>query len=392
MTKTGLVLEGGGMRGIYTAGVLDVFMKYGITFDGVIGVSAGVIHGVSYLSGQRGRSLRYYKKYSSDPRFMSVRSLLTTGNMIGVDFCYHELPDKLDVFDHDAFLKSAQNTEFYATCTNVETGKPEYIRITDMKNQIDYVRASASLPFISKIVNIDGKKYLDGSCTDAIPVMAFKNMGYEKNVLILTRPKDYVKTQKHRFTVGIRYNKYPEFAKALRVQHERYNNTQQRISELEKEGSVFVIRPSKPLEIERLEKNPEVIERVYNIGKTDGEKYAKRLIKWLAFQKKEEAELTFDQRVYMYVAKIPRGKVATYGQIAEHLGDKNLARSVGSVLHRNPDESRIPCYRVVNSKGKLADKFAFGGIERQKKKLTEDGIEVVNYTVDLKKYQWDGKK
>ncbi|MBE6576823.1 MAG: methylated-DNA--[protein]-cysteine S-methyltransferase [Ruminococcaceae bacterium] len=388
MTKIGLVLEGGGMRGIYTAGVLDVFMKYGLTFDGIIGVSAGVIHGCSFLSGQRGRSIRYYKKYCSDPRFMSVRSLLTTGNMVGVDFCYHELPDKLDVFDHDTFFKNIENTAFYATCTNVETGRPEYIRITDMKKQIDYVRASASLPFISKIVNIDGKKYLDGSCTDAIPVSAFRKMGYEKNVLILTRPADYVKKQKSKYTAGIIYSKYPEFARALRVQHRRYNRTMGKIAELEKQGSVFVIRPSKPLEIERLESNPEVIGRVYNIGKADGEKYVKRLIKWLAFQKKEEQELTLDQKVYMYVAKIPKGKVVTYGQIAEHLGDKQLARTVGSILHRNPDPDKIPCYKVVNAKGQLADKFAFGGIERQKKKLIAEGIEVENYTVDLKKYQW----
>ncbi len=388
MTKTGLILEGGGMRGLYTAGVLDVFMKYGISFDGIIGVSAGVTHACSFLSGQRGRSLRFYKKYCSDPRFMSMRNLLLTGNIIGADFAYHEIPDKLDIFDHGTFAKNVQRTALYATCTNVETGRPEYIKITDAREQIDYVRASASLPFVSRIVEINGKKYLDGSCTDSIPVLAAKKMGYDKNVLILTRPADYVKKQKSKYTAGIVYSKYPEFARALRVHHRRYNHTMDKIAELEKEGSIFVIRPSKALEIERLEKNPEVLERVYNIGKTDGEKYVKRLIKWLDYHKRSEEELTLDQKVYAYVRSIPRGKVVTYGQIAEHLGDKQLARTVGSILHRNPDGERIPCYKVVNAKGQLADKFAFGGIERQKKKLIAEGIEVQDYTVDLEKYQW----
>lgn len=143
--KTGLVIEGGGVRGIYAAGVLDAFMEQGLTFDGVIGVSAGAIHGCSYLSGQKGRSIRYYMKYCNDPRFMSVRSWITTGDIVGAEFCYHELPDKLDIYDHKTFLNN--KTPFFVTCSNVETGKAEYVQITDMQNQIDYLRASASLPF-----------------------------------------------------------------------------------------------------------------------------------------------------------------------------------------------------------------------------------------------------
>ena len=160
MSKTGLVLEGGGVRGIYTAGVLDVFMAHGLQFDGLIGVSAGAIHGCSYLSGQQGRSIRYYRKYVGDPRFMSLRSWIRTGDLVGVDFCYHELPDRLDVYDHEAFLRNP--TPFYAVCTNVETGQAEYLRITDMRGQIDVLRASASLPYCSRIVEIGGCKYLDG--------------------------------------------------------------------------------------------------------------------------------------------------------------------------------------------------------------------------------------
>lgn len=281
MSKTGLVLEGGGMRGMYTAGVLDVFMEKGLRFDGVIGVSAGAIHGCSFLSGQMGRSIRYYKKYCSDPRFMSMRSFITTGNVVGVDFCYHELPDKLDIYDHDAFLRNVKDTAFYATCTNVETGKPEYCRITDMRTQIDYLRASATLPYISRIVEINGKKYLDGGCTDSIPVEAFRKMGYERNVVVLTRPADHVRKPEHKLMAGLMYRKYPAFVRALRSHHLRYNRTTRRIAELEREGSIFVIRPAESLNIGRLEKDPENIQRVYDIGRADREKYISALSEWL---------------------------------------------------------------------------------------------------------------
>ena len=159
MSKTGLVLEGGGFRGIYTAGVLDVFLERGISFDGVIGVSAGAIHACSYLSKQRGRSIRYYKKYCKDWRFMSFRSWIKTGDIVGADFCYHELPDKLDIYDHEAF--EADSIPFYAVCTNVETGESEYFSITDLRAQIDHVRASASLPYFSRIVELEDKKLQD---------------------------------------------------------------------------------------------------------------------------------------------------------------------------------------------------------------------------------------
>ena len=173
--KTGLVLEGGAKRGIYTAGVLDVFLENGISFDGVIGVSAGAIHGCSYVSGQAGRSIRYNLNYGNDYRFMSFRSWLLSGNIVDVKFCYHDLPEKLDPFDNEAFENSP--AKFYVVCSNVETGQPEYIRCRNMTTEIDYLRASASLPLVSKIVNIGGKRLLDGGIVDSIPVRAFMNMG-----------------------------------------------------------------------------------------------------------------------------------------------------------------------------------------------------------------------
>lgn len=186
--KKGLVLEGGGVRGIYTAGVLDVFMENAIEFDGVIGVSAGAIHGCSYLSRQKGRSIRYYEKYVNDPRFMGFKSYFKTGDIVGVDFCYHELPDKLDPYDHKSFLEN--KTEFYAVGTDLESGCPEYFRITDMKEQIDMLRASASLPYFSRPVPINGKLYLDGGCSDSIPIEAFQNLGFEKKPWCLPNPRD----------------------------------------------------------------------------------------------------------------------------------------------------------------------------------------------------------
>ena len=178
--KTGLVLEGGGMRGIYTAGVLDVFLDEGLTFDGVIGVSAGAVHGCSFLSGQKGRSIRYYKKYCADKRFMSTENLIRTGNFVDTDFCYHELPEILDVYDYDMFNKNKEHTDFYAVCSDVEKGKPVYAKLHDMKRDIDYIRASASLPYVSKFVELDGRKLLDGGCTDSVPVETFRKLGYKR--------------------------------------------------------------------------------------------------------------------------------------------------------------------------------------------------------------------
>lgn len=277
--KLGLVLEGGGVRGIYTAGVLDVFMEHGITFDGVIGVSAGAVHGCSYLSDQKGRSLRYYKKYCADPRFMSFRSWLMTGNIIGAEFCYHELPDKLDIYDHAAFEKC--ETEFYVTCSNVETGEAEHIKITSMRDQIDCLRASASLPYFSQLVDVCGKKYLDGGCTDSIPVEAFRSMGYKRNVVVLTRDAEYRKKQEFGWLAKLVYRKYPLFVKALLNRHEQYNATVVRIAQMEKEGNVFVIRPQSPLNIGRLEKDPENVQRVYDRGRADAERQLQELLCWL---------------------------------------------------------------------------------------------------------------
>lgn len=277
--KIGLVLEGGGMRGIYTAGVLDVFMDHGITFDGVIGVSAGAIHGVSYVAGQKGRSIRYYKKYCRDSRMMSWKNFFKTGDVVGVDFCYHQIPEVLDPFDHEAFAK--RTAEYYVGCSNIETGKPEYLKLTDMRKEIDKLRASASLPYVSKVVEIDGMKLMDGGCTDSVPVRAFMKLGYQRNVVVMTRHKGYVKKPETPWLAGLVFRRYPAFAKALRNRHLGYNNNIRAIERLEAEGKAFVIRPSVELKIGRMDHDPENIQRVYEIGRQDALNRLEELRKWV---------------------------------------------------------------------------------------------------------------
>jgi len=277
--KTGLVLEGGAMRGIYTAGVLDAFMEEDIHFDGVIGVSAGAIHGASYVAEQKGRNIRYYKKYCADKRFMSFYNLLTTGDLVNEQFCYHELPDMLDPFDYDVLDQS--KTEFYVTCTNLETGKAEYLHMKDSRKEIDLLRASASMPYVTKIIDYDGKKLLDGGCADSIPVKAFAKMGFNRPVVVLTRDKDYVKKASNSHFAKLFYRKYPAFVRELQRRHIKYNRTREWIEKWEREGKIFVIRPSRVLDIGRMEKNPDELQRIYDIGFQDARKCMDELKEFL---------------------------------------------------------------------------------------------------------------
>lgn len=283
LEKTGLVLEGGGMRGIFTAGVLDVWMEEGIFFDGVIGVSAGAVHGSSFVSRQPGRSIRYYKKYCNDRRFMSYWNLIRTGDVADAKFCYHDLPDIWDPYDYEAFKNS--NTEFYATCTNVVTGKAEYLRIHDMKKQVDILRASASLPYVSRIVKTEDLELLDGGLADSIPVQAFRRMGFTKTVVVLTRQKGYIKPPEKIRLAKVMYRKYPNFIETTRCRHLMYNETLKRIEQLEAAGDIFVIRPEQPPEIDRIEKDPEKLQKLYDIGRQEAENQLQDLKTWLKIQK-----------------------------------------------------------------------------------------------------------
>lgn len=266
--KTGLVLEGGAMRGMFTCGVLDVMMENKIVFDGIIGVSAGAVFGCNYKSGQIGRALRYNKKYCRDKRYCSFRSLITTGDLYGAEFCYQILPEKLDVFDSEKFNNNPM--EFYAVCTDVISGKAVYKKLDKVDSScLEWMRASASMPLASRIVEVDGYKLLDGGIADSIPVRYFESIGYDKNVVILTQPEDYVKKKNEMLPViRVAMRKYPNLVKALANRHVLYNETVEYIREKEKSGNLLVIRPEEPLAVGHVEHNPDVLQRVYDSGRS----------------------------------------------------------------------------------------------------------------------------
>lgn len=270
--KTGLIMEGGAMRGMYTAGVTDVMMEHKIKIDGAIGVSAGAVFGCNYKSNQPGRVIRYNTKYCRDPRYASFRSLLKTGNLYGEQFCYHELPEKLDPFDAETFQNSPM--EFYVTCTDVNTGKAVYHKCkTGNGSDLQWMRASASMPIVSRIVQIDGYSLLDGGIADSIPIRYFESIGYTHNIVILTQPAGFVK-QKNSMLPVIRaaLRKYPNTVQAVADRHIRYNETLAYIQSREQSGDLLVIRPSRALEVGAREKDPEKLRTAYALGRSDAEK------------------------------------------------------------------------------------------------------------------------
>ena len=273
--KTGLVLEGGAMRGMFTAGVTDVLYENGIAFDGIIGVSAGAVFGVNYLSGQTGRVIRYNKRFNSDKNYMSLKLLLKTGNIFNTDFAYGTVPRELDKFDDEAFIRSG--IPFYAVITNIKSGKPEYIKINSGFEQMDVLRASASMPFVSKPVEINEKLYLDGGISDSIPFEKFAEMGYDRQIVVLTRDINYKKKSVPKLPVKLYYRKYPEFVKKIISRAENYNNKVMRLRNKEKQGEVLVIRPSTPINIGKTEKDPNKLQAVYDLGRSDAEKSLKKI-------------------------------------------------------------------------------------------------------------------
>lgn len=278
--KVGLVLEGGAMRGLYSAGVLDAFLDHDVHVDTILGVSAGACFGCNLFSKQRGRVLRYQQRFAGDPRNVSIRSLLTTGDIVNREFAYYVVPTKYDIFDEEAF--EAHGGEYWVVVTNVETGEAEYMQMHNLLRDIEMMRASASMPFCSRFVPIDGKNYLDGGIADSIPVRHALEMGFDKTIVILTQPADYRKKPMNRAMIRAFYHRYPNLCKTLEERHARYNAQCEDVERLEKEGKIFVIRPQEALDIKRLEKDPEELARVYNIGLDDGEKAMDSLKAYLA--------------------------------------------------------------------------------------------------------------
>ncbi|MBR2526370.1 patatin family protein [bacterium] len=264
--EVALVLEGGAMRGLYTAGVLDVFMENDIKVNTIFGVSAGALFGINYKSGQIGRALRYNLNYAHDKRYMGMYSLLTTGDVMNREFCFNKLVYELDPLDFETYNSS--DVKFYAIVTNVETGKAEYIEISDAKRDMEYLRASGSMPFVSNLVEINGNKYLDGAVADPIPYKKALDMGYEKIIVIQTRPADYIKS-KSRLPYGLVYKKYPEFVKTAKSAYINYNETLDLIRKYEKEGKIIVLRPSEKIKMRRVEKNLSKLQAIYDVGVKD---------------------------------------------------------------------------------------------------------------------------
>ncbi len=265
--KTGLVMEGGAMRGMFTAGVTDVMMENGIEYDGAIGVSAGAVFGCNYKSRQPGRAIRYNMRYCADPRYCSVRSLLKTGDLYGAAFCYYELPEKLDVFDAETFRNNPM--EFYVVCTDVTTGEAVYHKCeTADHTQVEWMHASAAMPLAARIVEVEGLRLLDGGVSDAIPLRYFETIGYAKNVVILTQPQEYVK-KKNRFVplLKIAFRKYPRLVGVIQNRHEVYNETVRYVRQREREGAALVICPERRLDVGAVEHDAEKLRAAYEQGR-----------------------------------------------------------------------------------------------------------------------------
>ena len=280
MIKAGLVVEGGGMRGVYSSGVLDFFIEKDLFFENNYGVSAGACHLCSYLAKQYKRAFRVNVDYLNDKRYCSVHSLLKTGNLFGAEMLYDIIPNELDLFDYDTYNKNESN--FYVVITDINTGKPEYVKIGDLKKDIIYVRASSSLPLLAQNVKINDKEYLDGGISDSIPIKKSIADGNKKNVVILTRDSTYRKGKNSLMPIiKLKYKKYPNFVKSMADRYIVYNEILDFIKELENNGDVFVIRPKKPVNIGRTEKNREKLEALYNDGYNDAKDCYEELIKYL---------------------------------------------------------------------------------------------------------------
>lgn len=266
-SKTGLVLEGGGLRGMFTCGVLDVMMDNGITFDGAVGVSAGAAFGVNIKSGQRGRALRYNLLMAGDKRYMSMRSLIFTGNLFNAEFCYHIVPCEIDIFDGEAFANNPM--EFILVCTDILAGKPVYHVMDHVDyDELEWIRASASLPLVAQPVHVDGQVLLDGGLTDSIPLKFMQERGYDRTVTILTQPLGYRKTlTKHLGLMKFATRNYPKVYECLLKRPDMYNGQLDYVMNEAKQGRTLLIAPTEKLDVGRVEMKREKLQKVYDEGR-----------------------------------------------------------------------------------------------------------------------------
>ena len=281
--KKGLVLEGGGLRALFTAGVTDVMMENRIRFDGLIGVSAGATFGCNYKSEQPGRALRYNINFKDDPRYMSWRSFLKTGDLVGAEFSYHVLPNQLDIFDYETFRRNPM--EFHVVCTDAETGEPVYKQLDDMTDEgLDWIRASASMPIVSRPVQLEGRKLLDGGIVNSIPLKHFQEIGYERNIVVLTQPKGFFKKRTNLMPLfHLTMRKYPAIIQAMGRRHLMYNEQLRYLAQEERKGNILLIPPDDTLPIGRTEQNEKKMRQVYQMGRAAAEKKLSEITGFLSF-------------------------------------------------------------------------------------------------------------
>lgn len=277
MDNISLILEGGGMRGVYSAGVLDLLLDKDIDIKYCVGVSAGACNCVSYISKQKKRNYRVNINYINDKRYLSIRNLLLTGSAFGMDMLFDIIPNELEVFDHETYINS--NAKFFVGSTNCDTGLPEFYNIKDFNiDGYDALKASISLPLVAKIINYDNKNLLDGGIAAPIPVQKAIEDGIEKHVIILTRHRGYKKEKtKIMPIIKRKYKNYPKLVEAIENRYKIYNDTLELINKLEKEGKCFVISPSTPLKVSRFERDKEKLKIVYSQGYEDALKLSEDL-------------------------------------------------------------------------------------------------------------------
>lgn len=272
---------------MFTAGVTDVMMENGIRFDGLIGVSAGATFGCNYKSEQPGRALRYNINFKDDPRYMSWRSFLKTGDLVGAEFSYHVLPNQLDIFDYETFRRNPM--EFHVVCTDAETGEPVYKQLDDMTDEgLDWIRASASMPIVSRPVQLEGRKLLDGGIVNSIPLKHFQEIGYERNIVVLTQPKGFFKKRTKLMPLfHLTMRKYPAIIQAMGRRHLMYNEQLRYLAQEERKGNILLIHPDDTLPIGRTEQNEKKMHQVYQMGRAAAEKKLSEITGFLSFMNRE---------------------------------------------------------------------------------------------------------
>ncbi|MCI9456930.1 MAG: patatin family protein [Oscillospiraceae bacterium] len=277
MEQVGLILEGGGMRGAYTAGVLDFFLQEKLYFESIFGVSAGGCNAISYISRQPGRNLYIYQKYVGDSRYVDPKGLLTRGSVFGMDFIFHEIPEKLVCLDYERY--AATQTKLYIVSTDCDTGRPDVRVTTDARDSVDYLMGSSSIPLFSPMVEVDGKKLVDGSASESIPLATALSRGITRPVIVLTRNEGYRKSRSRANRLyAVKYRKYPNLVKSLQQRYITYNASLERCEELERQGRAVILRPSMPLEIDRFEKDPDKLTALYQNGVEDAQRALERIV------------------------------------------------------------------------------------------------------------------